>query len=106
MIDFAERLVGDGGDLSVCTCIGTEVERRPAETRLANLVETVERPVETRVARSEVTAYLTSNAAAYDLVVIGSSGDRSAASRFISPPTFERIAEVETDIAVVDRGNP
>jgi spermidine synthase len=82
------------------------VERRPAETRLANLVETVDRPVETRVARSDVTAYLAANAKSYDLVVIGSSGDRSAASRFVSPPTFERIAEVETDVAVVDRGDP
>ena len=106
MIDFAERLVGDGGTLSVCTCIGTEVERRPAETRLANLVETVDRPVETRVARSDVTSYLDANAETYDLVVIGSSGDRSAASRFVSPPTFERITEIETDVAVVDRGNP
>jgi hypothetical protein len=106
MIDFAERLVGDDGVLSVCTCIDREVERRPAETRLANLVETVDRPAETRVARSEVTAYLASNAGAYDLVVIGSSGDRSAASRFISPPTFERIGAVDTDVAVVDRGDP
>jgi hypothetical protein len=106
MIDFAERIAGEEGALSVCTCIGSEVERRPAETRLANLVETVDRPVETRVARADVTAYLTANAQSYDLVVIGSSGDRSAASRFVSPPTFERIAEVETDVAVVDRGDP
>jgi hypothetical protein len=106
MIDFAARLTADGGDLSVCTCISREVERRPAESRLANLVETVDRPVETRVARSAVTEYLTANAGAYDLVVIGSSGDRSAASRFISPPTFERIGEIETDVAVFDRGNP
>jgi nucleotide-binding universal stress UspA family protein len=107
MIDFAGRLVGDGGNgLSVCTCISSEVERRPAETRLANLVETADQPVETRVARSGVTEYLAANADAYDLVVIGSSGDRSAASRFVSPPTFERIGEVETDVAVVDRGDP
>jgi hypothetical protein len=106
MIDFAERLTEEEGTLSVCTCIGSEVERRPAETRLANLVETVDRPVETRVARSEVTSYITANAGSYDLVIIGSSGDRSAASRFVSPPTFERIAEVETDVAVVDRGEP
>jgi hypothetical protein len=106
MIDFGARLAGPDGGLSVCTCIGREVERRPAETRLANLVETVDRPVETRVARSPVTEYLTANAGAYDLVVIGSSGDRSAASRFVSPPTFERIGEIETDVAVFDRGSP
>jgi FAD/FMN-containing dehydrogenase len=106
MIDFGERLVGAEGTLSVCTCISREVERRPAETRLANLVETVDRPVETRVARSPVTDYLAANAGGYDLVVIGSSGDRSAASRFVSPPTFERIGELDTDVAVVDRGDP
>ncbi|WP_380679707.1 universal stress protein [Salinigranum sp. GCM10025319] len=106
MIDFGARLAGPDGGLSVCTCIGREVERRPAETRLANLVETVDRPVETRVARSPITEYLAANAGAYDLVVIGSSGDRSAASRFVSPPTFERIGEIDTDVAVFDRGNP
>ncbi|WP_152042769.1 HPP family protein [Salinigranum salinum] len=106
MIDFASRLAGDGGDVSVCTCIGREVERRPAETRLANLVETVDHPVETRVARSELTRYLAANAAAYDLVVVGSSGDRSAASRFVSPPTFERLGELDADVAVFDRGEP
>jgi nucleotide-binding universal stress UspA family protein len=106
MIDFGERLVDDGGELSVCTCIGREVERRPAERTLANLVETVDRPVETRVARSGVTDYLAANAGTYDLVVIGSSGDRSAASRFVSPPTFERIGELDADVAVVDRGDP
>jgi hypothetical protein len=111
MIDFGARVAGAGdgddpGGLSVCTCISREVERRPAETRLANLVETVDRPVETRVARSNVTDYLAANAGAYDLVVIGSSGNRSAASRFISPPTFERIGEIDTDVAVVDRGDP
>jgi hypothetical protein len=105
-IDFAERLAGPDGGLSVCTCISREVERRPAETRLANLVETVDRPVETRVARAGVTDYLAANAANYDLVVVGSSRDRSAASRFVSPPTFERVVDLETDVAVVDRGDP
>nr|WP_049918769.1 HPP family protein [Haloferax larsenii] len=104
MIDFASRLAGETGSVSVTTCISTEVERRPAETKLANLVETVDGNVETRVSKSDVTAFIDANAASYDLVVLGSSGDRSAASRFISPPTFERIREIDCDVAVFDRG--
>ncbi|MBP1988228.1 universal stress protein [Halolamina salifodinae] len=102
MMDFAARLAGEYGRVSACTCIGSEVERRDAEHRLANIVETFDAPVETRVARAEITEYITENAGAYDLVMIGSSGGRSAASRLISPPTFERIREVDCDVAVVD----
>ncbi|NLV04226.1 universal stress protein [Haloferax volcanii] len=105
MIDFATRLAGKTGSVSVTTCISSEVERRPAESKLANLVETADGNIETRVARSEVTAFIASNAASYDLVVLGSSGDRSPASRFISPPTFERIREIDCDVAVFDRGH-
>ncbi|WP_367996264.1 universal stress protein [Haloferax volcanii] len=105
MIDFATRLAGKTGSVSVTTCISSEVERRPAESKLANLVETADGNIETRVARSDVTDFITSNAATYDLVVLGSSGDRSPASRFISPPTFERIREIDCDVAVFDRGH-
>ncbi|GAB6863013.1 universal stress protein [Haloplanus litoreus] len=106
MLDFAARLAGRGGSLSVCTCIDAEVERRSAESRLADLAETVDVDVETRVARGAVTDFIGANAAAYDLLVVGSSGDRSRASRFLSPPTFERLRDVDCDVAVVDRGRP
>jgi nucleotide-binding universal stress UspA family protein len=106
MLDFAARLAGKSGNLSVCTCIDAEVERRRAESRLANLAETVDADVETRVARSDVTDFIGANAGAYDLLVVGSSGDRSRASRFVSPPTFERLHDVECDVAIVDRGRP
>ncbi len=105
MIDFGTRLAGKTGSVSVTTCISAEVERRRAESKLANLVETAEGNIETRVARTEVTKFITSNAESYDLVVLGSSGERSGASRFISPPTFERIREIDCDVAVFDRGN-
>lgn len=105
MIDFAERLAGEAGGVSVCTCIDAEADRRRAETKLANLVETAAGPVETRVARSTVEAFLDANAAAYDVVLMGSSGDRSAASRLVSPPTFERVRDVQCDVAVVDHGD-
>ena len=104
MIDFACRLANSTGEVSVCSCIDGEIERRAAESRLANLVETAEGRVETRVARADVTEFIEANAGAYDLIVVGSSGDRSAASRFVSPPTFERLREVDCDVAVVDRG--
>lgn len=102
MVDFATRLAGRSGRVSACTCIGREVERRSAEQRLANVVETFDAPIETRVARAEVTEFIAENASAYDLVLLGSSGDRSAASRLISPPTFERVRDVDCDVAVVD----
>jgi hypothetical protein len=106
MIDFAERLAGDAGHVSVCTCIDEEGDRRRAETRLSNLVETARGNVETRVARSEIVEFLQANATAYDLVIVGSSRDRSAASRFFSRPTFERLSDLECDFAIVDRGDP
>ncbi|SDM55769.1 Universal stress protein family protein [Halogranum gelatinilyticum] len=105
MIDFGTRLAGDTGGVSVCTCIDSEAERRRAETQLANLVETVDGTIETRVARTDIQSFIDANARSYDLVILGSSGDRSAASRFISPPTFERLQDVECDVAVVDRGD-
>ncbi|AZH26808.1 universal stress protein [Haloplanus aerogenes] len=106
MLDFAARLAGRSGTLSVCTCIDAEVERRGAETRLADLAETVDVDVETRVARSRITDFIGANADAYDLLLVGSSGERSRASRFVSPPTFERLHDVDCDVAVIDRGHP
>jgi hypothetical protein len=105
MVDFATRLAGTSGSVSTCTCINREVERRGAERRLANIVEAFGGPVETRVARAEVTEFIQENADMYDLVMLGSSGDRSAASRLISPPTFERLRDVDCDVAVVDTGS-
>ena len=103
MIDFATRLAGSG-TVSVTTCIDTESERRPAETRLERLVETASGTIETRVARSSVEAFVDANAGTYDLIVVGSSSERSPASRFVSPPTFGRLEEFDCDIAVFNRG--
>ncbi|WP_135662503.1 HPP family protein [Halorhabdus rudnickae] len=103
MIDFATRLVGKTGHISVCHCIENEHRRRQAEEMLADLVETVPRRLETRVAAADIQPFLTENTAGYDLVIIGSSQDRSGASRFVSPPTFERLDHVDADVAIVDR---
>ncbi|MFB6172343.1 MAG: HPP family protein [Haloarculaceae archaeon] len=106
MIDFALRLVGQTGRISVCHCITGENQRRRAERMLADLVETFEGNVETRVARMDIEDFLDATADQYDLVIIGASMDRTAASRFISPPTFERIQDVNTDVAILDRNYP
>jgi len=70
---------------------------------LADLVEPFETETETRVAHAAIEEFLTTTAPQYDLVVIGASRDRSAASRLVSPPTFERIRDLETDVAILDR---
>jgi nucleotide-binding universal stress UspA family protein len=105
MVDFATRLAGKTGQVSVGTCISDSRERRGAEERLANLVETFEGNIETRVSQSSIETFLTRHDHEYDLILLGASQDRSAASRFISPPTFERIDNdaIATDVAIVDR---
>ncbi|WP_323675726.1 HPP family protein [Halorubellus sp. PRR65] len=104
MLDFATRVAGRAGTLAVCHCIGAESQRRRAEAMLANLVETFDAGFETRVSRASIERFLAANATQYDLVVVGASTDRSAASRFLAPPTFERITDVKTDVAIVHRG--
>jgi len=101
MVDFAERLAGATGGISVCTCIDHDGQRRRAEHTLDRLVETVDGNVETRVAREPVESFLSRTAANYDLVVVGASTDRSAASRFVSRPTFERLGDLDSDVAIV-----
>lgn len=104
MIDFAERLTEGEGRVSLCSCIDAEVERRRAETRLADLAETAWGRVETRVSRASVDEFLRAVEGSYDLVVVGSSGERSRASRLVAPPTYQRIADLDLgcDVLVVD----
>jgi nucleotide-binding universal stress UspA family protein len=105
MVDFATRLAGQTGQVSVGTCIGSNLDRRTVDETLADLVEPFEGNIETRVSQSDIEHFLTRHGHEYDLVVLGASQDRSAASRLISPPTFERIdnEEINADIAIVDR---
>lgn len=104
MLDFANRLVLARGTISACTCISNRRERRSAEIMLENLVESFSESIETRIATGSVEQFLERNTSLYDLAVIGASTDRSAASRFVSTPTFERIQEVDCDLAIVHRG--
>lgn len=104
MLDFARRLAGTEGWVSVCSCIAREGERRTAERTLADLVETVRCPCETHVARAAIEDYLSERAAEYDLIIMGASTDRSAASRLLSPPTFSRLRDIDCDVAVVHKG--
>lgn len=105
MLDFASRLTGQTGIISVGSCVSSERERRRAEDMLADLVETFEGNIETRISRIRIEKFLSRNSHEYDIVILGASQDRSAASRFISPPTFERIDsdELDADVAIVDR---
>ena len=101
MIDFGERLVGSMGELSVCHCIDDGRDLRTAERMLADLVETCGCAIQTRVSRSAIEEFLGTYATQYDLVVVGASTDRSAASRFLFPPTFERLNDIDCDVAIV-----
>ena len=103
MIDFALRLAGPVGHVSIVHCIDSEKRRRNATQMLANLAETIDGTVETRVPNASIHDFLSRSAPENDLIVIGSSGDRSVASRLVSPPTFKQIDDLETDVAIVDR---
>ncbi|ADB59471.1 UspA domain protein [Haloterrigena turkmenica DSM 5511] len=104
MVDFAQRITGSWHPTSVCTCIDRESERRDAETTVADLVDAFEGRFETHVVTEPVESYLERLSPRYDVIFVGSSTDRSAASRFVSPPTFERLSDLETDVAIVHRG--
>jgi nucleotide-binding universal stress UspA family protein len=104
MIDFGLRLTGDTGHVSICNCVDSG-NRRRSEEMLSDLAEPFSGPLETRVSRAEIEDFLDDNANQYDMVFMGASMDRSAASRFISPPTFERIRDLDCDVAIVDRNH-
>ena len=104
MLDFAIRVTETGRTISVCTCIDSESRRRDAEGTLADLVDAFSGPFETHVATASVESYLTRSAPRYDVCFVGSSTDRSAASRFVSPPTFRKLRDLEADVAIVHRG--
>lgn len=104
MIDFALRATDPGGVVSVLTCIDRESRRRDAESTLADLVEAFEGRFETHVANAPIEDHLASVSPRYDVLFVGSSTDRSGASRFVSPPTFEKLRDLEADVAIVHRG--
>lgn len=101
MIDYAQRLAGRTGTISVCHCIDAEGQRRSAESMLGKLTETATGYIETRVSRSSIHSFLQRNDSHYDVIFVGASTNRTTASRFIAPPTFERLRGVETDVAIV-----
>lgn len=104
MIEFATRIAGSSGRVSVCHCIGTEDERIRAEQMLSYLVAPFSGNIETRVSRTPIQEFLATTAPRADLIVLGASTDRNVASRFIVPPTFERIDDVACDMAIVHSG--
>ena len=103
MIDFALRLTGRTGHVGVATCLHGDGNRRRAESMLSDLVATFDGSLETRVSRAHIEDFLAETATNYDLVFMGASMDRSRASRLVSPPTFERIRDLDCDVAIIDR---
>lgn len=104
MVDFAQRVTGSRRPTSVCTCIDRESRRRTAESTVADLVDAFSGRFETLVVTEPVESYLARVAPRYDVVFVGSSTDRSTASRFVSPPTFRKLKDLEADVAIVHRG--
>jgi hypothetical protein len=102
-IDFGLRLAGSSGTVSVFSCIDEDGDRRAAERRLADAVEPFSGPLETRVSRSDVTDFLDRAGRHADLTIVGASTDRGLASRYVEPPTFERLDDLPCDLAVVHR---
>ena len=103
LIDFGLRLTGRTGHVGVAHCLQGDGNRRRAENMLSDLVAPFEGSLETRVSGAAIEDFLTQNATNYDLVFMGASMDRSRASRLVSPPTFERIRDLDCDVAIVDR---
>ncbi|WP_049899636.1 HPP family protein [Halococcus agarilyticus] len=103
MLEFACRLAGSAGETAVCHCIDSPAERRRAERMLADLVETFPGGIETRVPQASIGSFLETVAPQYDLVLVGASTDRSSVSRLLSPATFERLPDIDCDLAIVDR---
>lgn len=104
MLDFAHRLIDSTGTISACRCISKVGDRRPTEVMLDNLVESFAEPIETRISHSSFERFLRTNARNYDLTIIGASTNQSVASRLFSTPTFERLHDVDCDLAIVHRG--
>ncbi|AQL43480.1 universal stress protein UspA [Halorientalis sp. IM1011] len=103
MIDFALRLTGRSGHVGVAHCLHGDGDRRRAENMLADLVAPFDGSFETRISRMSIEDFLDETAPNYELVFMGASMDRSRASRLVSPPTFERIRDLDCDVAIVDR---
>jgi hypothetical protein len=104
MLDFATRIAPTPERVSVAHTVEGAERRREAETMLAELVEAFDADLETRVATGSVGAFLERNARYYDVVFVGTSSDRSVASRLLSPPTFRDLDPIDADVALVHLG--
>ncbi|WP_323174624.1 HPP family protein [Natrialba sp. PRR66] len=115
MIDFAIRLAKTAGSVSVCHCLrgSWHRDRRQAEAFLTHLVapfdgtdhdasdDNAPVEIETRAVTATPESFVAEQAPRFDLALVGASTDRSRASRFLSPPTAERFADLECDLAIV-----
>jgi hypothetical protein len=102
-LDFALRVVEPTEPVSAAHSIDEEAGRRSADRMLEYLVETFRGDIETRVPNADIGAFLRRAARSNDLLVFGASHERGLLSRIVTPPTFEGIPDVETDVAIVAR---
>lgn len=104
MVDFAERLAGTNGRVSVCTCIDSERERRRAEEKLARVAETETTPIETRVIEASPGDFCASAAGFYDLVLVGATRGEGPLLSIFSQDRLAEFDEVDCDLGIVERG--
>jgi hypothetical protein len=104
MVDFAERLAGSNGRVSVCTCIDSKRERRRAEEKLARVAETEATPIETRVIEAAPGEFCSSAAGYYDLVLVGATRGESPLLSIFSTEVLETLQEADCDVGIVERG--
>ena len=104
MVDFAERLAGANGRVSVCTCIDSDRERRRAEEKLARLAETETAPIETRVVESSPGDFCVSAANYYDLVLVGASRGEGPLLSIFSRDRLAEFDAADCDVGIVERG--
>lgn len=104
MLDFAQRIAPRPGNVTICTCIADTGQRQSAASTLRDLANSFAAPFETRVSIGSVEDYLAGHTDRYDLAMVGASTDRGRTSRLLSPPTFQRLQEIDCDLAIIHRG--
>lgn len=111
MLDFASRIADafqsaaprGRAQVTACTCISAESERRAAERLLASLAHTTDQPVDTRIVSSDPASFVADNDGSYDLVLFGAPHRRDNPARFVTGDGADQLGDVSCDVAVVDR---
>jgi hypothetical protein len=111
MLDFAGRITDAAQStnshgrarVTACTCIAAESDRRAAERLLANVVRTIDQPVDTEIGRSDPATFVADNDGSYDLVLFGAPHRPDDPARFVTGDGAAQLGDISCDVAVVDR---